>query len=55
MLVALRGLERDDLLARVHAASGASAEVPPDSLDLDLDVAAEAVRVAGDLLTEAEQ
>lgn len=55
VLVALRGLERDDLLARVHAASGASAEVPPDPLDLDLDVAAEAVRVAGDLLTEAEQ
>lgn len=52
VLVALRGLERDDLLARVHAASGASAEAPPDPLDLDLDVAAEAVRLAAALLEE---
>jgi uncharacterized Zn finger protein len=54
VLVALRGLERDDLLARVHAASGTSSEVPPDPLDLDLDVAAEAVRYAAALLEEID-
>ena len=55
VLVALRGLERDDLLARVHTASGAAGDAPADPLDLDLDVAAEAVRQAAALIAEAEQ
>jgi hypothetical protein len=55
VLVALRGLERDDLLARVHTASGAAGDAPPDPLDLDLDVAVEAVRQAAALMAEAEQ
>lgn len=50
VLVALRGLERDDLLARVHAATGTPA--PADDLDVDvnLDLAVEAVRAATALL-----
>ncbi len=65
VLVTLRGLERDELLGRVHAATspgGAGGGVPdavdPDldlDLDLDLDVAAEAVRSAASLLEESEQ
>jgi uncharacterized Zn finger protein len=55
VLVALRGLERDDLLARVHTASGAAGAAPADPLDLDLDVAAEAVRRAEALIAEAGQ
>ncbi len=56
VLLALRGLERDALLARLHAATAGSRRDggEPDPAEVDLDVAAEAVRQAAGLLAELE-
>lgn len=48
VLLALRGLDRDDLLARLHALS--AAPEPADTVATDLDVAADAARRAARLL-----
>jgi len=52
VLLTLRGIDRDSLLARLHAGVGDPGE--PDAAEVDLDVAAEAVRQAARLLAEAE-
>jgi uncharacterized Zn finger protein len=52
VLLTLRGIDRDTLLARLHA--GAGGPVEPDATEVDLDVAAEAVRQAARMLAEAE-
>ena len=52
VLLTLRGIDRDTLLARLHAGAGDPGE--PDATEVDLDVAAEAVRQAARLLAEAE-
>ena len=56
MLLALRGLERGALLARLHAATAGARRDggEPDPDEVDLDVAAEAVRQAVGLLAELE-
>lgn len=56
VLLALRGLERDALLVRLHAASAGTRRDggEPDPAEVDLDVAAEAVRQAARLLAELE-
>ncbi len=55
VLLTLRGTERDTLLARLHEGTGDTAGSGlPDPVEVDLDVAAEAVRAAGRLLAEAE-
>ncbi len=56
VLLALRGLERGALLARLHAATAGARRDggEPDPDEVDLDVAAEAVRQAVGLLAELE-
>lgn len=54
-LLGLRGLPRDDLLARLHAINGPGSETPDAAVEADLDTAADAVRRARALLTELEE
>jgi uncharacterized Zn finger protein len=51
VLFALRGLPRDELLARLHARSAGPAS--PDEVDADLDLAVEAALYAARLLDDA--
>jgi uncharacterized Zn finger protein len=54
VLVGLRGLPRDDLLARLHARGSVTPRVGPDDLEIALDAALRAGR-ALDLLAAGEQ